>query len=109
VRRDTHSNLDPTLLVLVSLNQQLVFQDPLEIEAVVVVHKMSVKGFKLLIILSLVSLGGGFGSFRSSSGGMLAAFGWRNNRVFSARLPNSRFERRGLARAHQGLKSVRRR
>jgi hypothetical protein len=99
--------IDPAFLVLVSLNRQLVFRDPLEIEAVVVVHKMSVKGFKLLIILSLVGLGGGFGSFRSSSGGMLAAFGWRDDGVFSARLPNSRFERGGLGCAHQGLKSVR--
>jgi hypothetical protein len=65
----------------VSLNQQLVFRDPLEIEAIVVVHEMNVKGFKLLIILSLVGLGGGFGSFRSSSGGMLAAFGWRDSRT----------------------------
>jgi hypothetical protein len=64
--------IDLAFLVLVS--RQLVFQDPLEIEAVMVVHEMSVKGFKLLIILSLVSLGGGFGSFRSSSGSMLAAF-----------------------------------
>jgi hypothetical protein len=92
--------IDLAFLVLVSLNRQLVFQDPLEIEAVVVIYKISVKGFKLLIILSLVSLSGGFGSFRSSSGGMLAAFRWRDDRVFSARLLNSRFKRRGLGCAH---------
>ena len=78
--------IDPTFPVFVCCKRQLVLPQATPINAVVVIHKMSVKSFNFLILLI-------FSYLRSRSSSVLTALSRRrNDSFFSARLSNSRFE-----------------